>query len=160
MSYDNQRVRRIVTPEAALTKLMVLASRAEKCSSDAYVLLKRWGIEDAESCKIVARLVSEKYIDDRRYAKAFARDKMRYSGWGTFKIAQALKMKAIPKEVIDESLEELDPEEKNEKLKSLLQKKLRQTTAKNDYELRSKLFRYALSKGYEYDAIESALSEI
>lgn len=151
---------REVTPEEALTKLMTMASRAEKCSGDAMKLLKRWGIDAKASEEIIERLIRDKYIDDSRYAAAFVKDKSDYGGWGAFKISQALKIKGVPKDIIDAALETLSESDAHEKLVTILKNKLRTVKASGNYELRGKLFRFALSRGYSYDDIISAIEDL
>ena len=77
-----ERTKRTRTPEQALKALMRLASRAEKSSGDAMRLMAGWGVEPSQRRAVLEKLVGMKFIDDRRYAEAFVRDKMRFSGWG------------------------------------------------------------------------------
>ena len=48
--------------------------------------------------------ISDKYIDDKRYAAAFANDKIKFSHWGKIKVAYALRQKNIPQQFIDYAL--------------------------------------------------------
>ncbi|MFI3267083.1 MAG: regulatory protein RecX [Rikenellaceae bacterium] len=160
MNFFKPKIKRIVTPEAALTKLMVLTSKSEKCSGDALRLMARWEIDEQSQSEILKRLISEKWIDDRRFAEAFVRDKSTFSSWGKYKIKNALRTKGIDKETIDDVLEAMNNEDSIENLVLLLKKKKRNTKANSDYELKGKLFRYAMSRGFEYDDITSALNKL
>lgn len=151
---------RTKTAEQALAALMRLCARAEKCEGDARRLLRRWGVADGEAAKVLERLVRERFIDDRRYAAMFVREKLHLSGWGVYKIRTALHRKEIARELIDEALEGLDRDRMGDRLREQLQRKLRTTKAKNGYELRNKLFRYGLSLGYEFEQVREAIDHI
>ena len=150
-------------PSAALTRLMLLCSRSEKCTDDIRRLLERW--EVAEECRdeIIGALTAQKYLDDRRYARAFARDKLTYNRWGRQKIYHALRMKGIPSADIVRALEEMPDNLEAEQLETVLRRKRASVKAENEYRLKEKLVRHALSKGFELDdilrAVDGILSE-
>ena len=81
------------------------------------------------------------------------RDKYRFNQWGRMKIVQALRMKQLPSEDIEAGLEEIDEEEYNNVLKSLLAQKARGLKAGSDYERNSKLIRFAVSRGFAMDEV-------
>lgn len=150
-----EKVKREVTPEAALFKLMALCSRGEKCVGDARRLLKRWEVGPADSDKIVDRLLQDRYIDQKRFCRAFVNDKSQYSGWGRYKIGSALRAKEVSKEDIEEALDSISNEESSQMLERLLRSKMAKTKFSTSYELKGKLLRFAASRGYGFeDAIE------
>ena len=102
---------------------------------------------------IVAHLIKERYIDQCRFAVAFVRDKYRFNQWGRIKIAQALRMKHVASDAISEALDEIDEEEYEDILTSLLQKKSRSVKANSEYERNGKLIRFAVSHGYDMGEI-------
>ena len=103
------------------------------------------------------RLVSERYVDDERYARAFVKDKVRYNKWGRRKVEQALWQKHIDDDIRQRVLDEVDDEEYLDVLRPLLTQKRRSTQAASDYELNQKLVRFALSRGFTYDIIRQCL---
>lgn len=144
---------RTKTPEQALSSLMRTCARAERCSSDALRSMRRWGLSDADARGVLESLVRERFIDDGRYASAYVREKMRFSGWGERKIRAALRAKAIAPALIDKAMEQLMPEDNSARLEEVLRKKAAKSTARNDYELKGKLVRFALSRGFDLDDI-------
>ena len=74
--------RRTKTPEQALTTLMAMCARAERSSGDARRLMTRWGVAEQDQEGVLQRLIDDRFIDDRRYAAAFVRDKRTFNGWG------------------------------------------------------------------------------
>ena len=84
-----------LTPPEALHRAAALCSSSEHCITDIREKLSRWGIGELDARTIVERLVQERFIDEERYAIAFAKDKFRFSGWGRIKIRYALQQKRI-----------------------------------------------------------------
>jgi regulatory protein len=87
---------------------MRLAARSEKSSGDALRLMQSWGVEPSARQGVLQKLIDNKFIDDHRYAEAFVRDKMRFSGWGAFKLRAALRNKGISADIIEEVLHSLN----------------------------------------------------
>ena len=69
-------------------------------------------------------------------------------------------IKGIAAAIIDEALARLDPANQSERLRTQLEKKLRLTRYKDTYDLKTKLIRYGLSLGYDYDAVLDAAGEL
>lgn len=141
------------TESEAYTHLTTLCARSEMCRLDALRRLSRWQVPDTIAEKIVARLVQERYIDEERFAHAFANDKFRYNHWGTVKIALELKRRRVPQDCIDKALADIDTDESQATLHQLLQKKRPSVRGKNAYEIRGKLIRYAVGKGFPLDEV-------
>ena len=136
-----------------LDKLRRLCSRREYCSSD--ILKKASAALDGDmdtAREILDELVKEKYVDDLRYASAFARDKSSIAGWGEKKIGYMLAAKGIGKDIITEALTEIDRHKADGRLEKLLDNKWK--TLKNDPQAKMKLIRFALSRGYDYERIK------
>ena len=135
--------------KAALSRAMALCSKSEYCISDIQAKLNKWGIGEKEAGKIVSALVKERFLDEKRYAGIFVRDKLKFNKWGKIKIAAHLRMKNIPSGIIKEALESIDNEQYVGMLKNLLSEHRRHIKAKNQYDLKGKLLRYGQSKGFE-----------
>ena len=155
------RERKIKTAQQALQSLMRLCARSEKSTGDALRLMRTWGVPEAEQRGVLDRLIADRYIDNRRYAEAYTREKSRLAGWGERKIAMQLRLKGVERETISVVLAEvLQDDSMAERLQEKLEKKLRTIKASNDYELRGKLLRYALGLGYDYDMAAEAVDRV
>ena len=144
--------------QACLHRLQRLCSRAEYCTQDLY----RKALKDLEgdadaAAQVVDALVQERYADNARYAAFFARDKAALQGWGPVKIRFQLRAKGIPEEAIAAALQEVDPLKAGEKLEKLVAAKAR--TLEGDAYKRLKLIKFALGRGYDYDAVEKAVDK-
>lgn len=128
-------------------------AKREYCTSDIYKkALDRLEGDSAAAEEIVAKLIANGFVSDLRYATAFAREKASLTGWGPVKIRFALSAKHIDREVIDEALGEIDAEKADAKLERLLEAKRR--SLEGDPQIRLKLIKFALSRGYDYDTVK------
>ena len=142
-----------------LDNLRRQCSRREYCTSD--VLKKAEKALEGDKDKamqVVATLVEEKYVDDLRYASAYAREKSSISGWGAVKIRYMLSAKGISRDLISQALEEVDPQRADNRLVKLLENKYR--TLKEDPQCKLKLLRFALGRGYSYDEVSGYIDAL
>ena len=139
--------------------LSTQCARREYCVADIRrKALERLEFDAAAAEAVVASLVSDGYVDDRRYAAAFARDKSSLSGWGPVKIRSALLARGVDRAVVLEALEEIDPERAASRLEKVLEAKWR--TLRDDPQGRLKLIRFALSRGYDYEPVRPLVERL
>ena len=146
-----------VTEQGAYLQLAQLCARAEHCQYELIEKMRRWEMSDEAQARVMQRLVSERYVDDERYARAFVRDKIRYNKWGRRKVEQALWMKHIDKSVANEALDAIGDEEYLAVLRPLLKQKRKSMKAQSEYELTMKLIKYAISRGFTMDIIKQCI---
>lgn len=149
-----------LSPENALSRAAMLCSRCEQAEFDIRNKLKTWGVDKFHTEEIINRLIDEKYLDNQRYAKAFARDKFRFDGWGMMKIAFNLRRKDFPQHVIDLALDEIDTEEYEQMLYRILNQKLHSLKGKEPLLIKAGLVRFAASRGFEPDLIYRMISKL
>ena len=142
-----------------LDRLRGLCSRREYCYADVLRKAKDALDGDVQAAKEVAdELVADRYVDDHRYASAYARDKSAIQGWGEVKIRYMLSAKGVPRDVIDKALQEIDQNKADSRLEKLLHAKLK--SLKDDPQVRLKLLRFALGRGYSYDEVNSLINTL
>ena len=112
----------------------------------------------AEAGEILEHLISEKYVDDLRYASAYARDKASISGWGATKIRYMLSAKGISPDVISQALEEIDASKAQVRLDKLLENKFK--SLKDDPQCKLKMLRFGLGRGYAYEDVASVVDAL
>ena len=175
----------VYTELEAYVKLSALCASAEYCEADMRKKMSRWHIisttstaegeqsdmkfdadaddsSDADSDiqeRIINKLREEKFIDDARYAHAFVRDKFRYNRWGNVRIQQELRARKIDQCIIDEALEEITDDDNLDALRALIENKRRYVKGKSDYDIRCKLIRFAIGKGFQMDDIMRVLDD-
>lgn len=149
-----------LTPDEARARLMDLCSCGEYSSGEAMERLRKWGITGRDATAIVQRLINERFIDDERFARAFVRSKVSYSGWGRLKIRAAMIQKGIERELIDLAMdEEIDKQAYYANLADALRSKARTMPEHLDSDCRARLLRFAAGRGYEPGLIMEMLPE-
>ena len=139
--------------------LSAQCAKREYCTSDVRrKALERLEWDAAAADAVVAALVDEGFVDDHRYAAAYAREKSALSGWGPVKIRSTLLARGVPRDAVLAALEEIDPERATAKLEKVLETKWR--TLRDDPQGRLKLIRFALSRGYDYDPVRPLIERI
>ena len=146
-----------MSEQEALLRLTSLCSTAEHCSHEMLEKMRRWEIDEDTQARILEYLVKEKYIDDERYARFFAKDKIRYNKWGRRKVEQAMWQKHIDADIQQRVLDEIDDDEYLLILRPLLKCKRRAVKAANNYEMNMKLIRFAMGRGFTMDIIRQCL---
>lgn len=137
--------------EEAYKRLSYLCAGAEYCEADMRKKMRGWELPEGGEAEVLKRLKSDKFIDEIRYAHAFVRDKYRYNRWGKVRIGRELRMKGIDPVIIEDALEEVDEGEYEETLCGLIESKRRTVKGKSEYDIKMKLVRFAVSKGYSLD---------
>ncbi len=135
----------------ALARLRQLCSRSEKCVADIRKKLADWEVPAVEMPEIITSLQAAGFVDEQRYAKAFARDKSRLARWGVLKISNALRSKQINDAMIKAALAEIDPSTAHDNLVHLLRQKKQSLKPDSPETQKVKLLRFALSRGYSYE---------
>ena len=158
-----ERVKRVVTPENALQKLMVICSKSEKSSCDAIRLMQKWEVDKSKMKAVIETLKRDRYIDDKRYIEMYVRDKVRFSSWGGRKIIDTLVMKGLDRSLVAQAVDEqVTSTDSKEKLSLAMKKRYEQIRLKETdaYKLRDKLFRFAASRGFDFDDIRVVIDKI
>lgn len=142
-----------ITEQEALQKLSALCARAEHSSGEMLEKMRRWQLSEDARERVLDRLIDEKFVDDERFARLFVREKIRFDRWGRRKIEQALYQKGVASDISRRVLDEVDDETYVAELKKLIAAKRRSVQAESDYEMRAKLTKYALGRGFGYEVI-------
>ena len=146
-----------ISEKEALLRLAALCAQGEHCQLEMTEKLRKWEIGEEAQARIMQKLVSGRYVDDERFARAFAMDKVRYNKWGRRKVEQALWQKHIDDDIRQRVLDDISDEEYLNILRPLLKQKRRTTKAASDYELDQKLIRFAVGRGFTFDIIRQCI---
>ena len=134
---------------------------AENAPQVKYMLNSSRGeLDEDDSSRIIVILKKDNFINEERYAMGFVKDKFNYNKWGKLKISAHLRAKNISGEIIKKALSTLDNETYKKTLNDLLISHRRSVKAKNQYDLKAKLLRYGLSKGFESSLLYDLLNTL
>ena len=143
-----------------LHKAASYCSISEHCISEVEEKLSGWGVSDTDKKEIISKLISEDFINEKRYCNYFVKDKFRFNKWGKIKISYSLKQKGLSNELINSALNTIDDGEYEEMLASILKIKLAGLKYEYEYEKQGKLFNFAQSRGFESQVINRVVKLI
>lgn len=149
-----------IDEKEAMIRAEALCSSRECCISEIEEKLIRWGQNPEAQQRIICHLLEERYIDEKRFCRAFALDKMRYNRWGRIKIGQALRLLGVSERDREAALDELPAEEYEEIFVRLLRAKSPTIKAASDYEHRAKLIRFLQGRGFELRLIMNHIENL
>lgn len=141
------------TPRQAKLKMESFCAYQERSQQEIRDKLYNWGLCADDIENIIADLITDNFLNEERFAKAFVRGKFRIKKWGKIKIVQHLKAKRVSPPLIKIALREIDLDEYEENLDMLIQKKVGNDAHLLSLTEKSKLVRYLQSKGYENELI-------
>ena len=146
--------------ERAVQKVKNYCGYQQGSNDDVKQKLYGYGQFKTEGEELLCRRIEEHYLNEERYAIAFAGGKFRMKQWGKTKIKYELKLKKVNEYCIKKALNGIDKEDYFKTLKKLADEKSRTLKAeKNIFIKTKKLQNYLVGKGYEYDLIAAILKE-
>ena len=145
--------------EVALGKAIALCSSSEHCTSQIMEKLSLWNVSVRDANNIMDYLLKEKYIDNKRFARAYCHDKFCYNHWGRIKIRQMLRHLRLDDEEIEEGMQTIPDEDYLQTLNDALQAKDRTLREKDVYQRKAKLVRHLLSRGFETELVLDAVND-
>lgn len=146
--------------EQILQKLETFCAYRERCEAEVKQKLFSLQVKNEDVDFYIQYLKENNFLNETRFAASFSRGKFNIKNWGKIKIKQALQVKQIDANKIQQSLEQIDTTDYLSKLKNLLIKKNKNIREEDENKRKQKLFAYALQKGYESTLIHQAIKEI
>jgi regulatory protein len=147
--------------KALLTQALEKARRwcalQERCHTETRTKLHDWGIHGDEAEEVISNLISEGFLNEERFARAYARGKFRIKHWGRIKIVSELKQKKISAYCIRKGLEEIDETEYLQTLEQLYAKRVKEVKERNPWTRKAKIYTFLAGKGFEPDLIRELM---
>jgi len=122
--------------------------------------LQSFGLNSDSVDEILSRLITDGFVNEERFAKAFAGGKFRVKKWGRHKIELALKSHDISSKCIAIGLREIDNDDYRDTLRKLLIKKSETIGEENVYKSRDTISKFAIGKGFEPDLVWELMREL
>src|SRR3990172_12389464 len=148
-----------MTDKEAFLKAQKYCVYRERCHKEVRDKLCEWGILPEVSENIIAGLITANFINEERFARAYAGGKFRIKKWGRIKIKKKLQSKNISKYCIKMGLEEIDENDYLKSLKYIIEKKVRSLDIADKYIKNDKIAKYAISKGFEPELVWDILKD-
>ena len=148
-----------IDKRTASVKIEAYCAYQERSQYEVRGKLIALGLRNEALEEVISTLIEQDFLNEERFAKAYAQGKLRMKSWGRNKIAQGLKFKQVSTPLIKKALNSLNEEEYLEQLRELLDKKGPFIKEQVAYKRNYKLTQYALSRGFERDLISLVLKD-
>jgi len=151
--------KKYLTKEQALQKLKHYCAYQERCHSEVKEKLYNLGVWKKEHDEIIASLIEENYLNEERFAIAFAGGRFRIKQWGRVKIKYELKQKQVSDYSIKKALKQIDETDYFKVLNKLAKEKY--TSLKSEQHLirKKKTINYLIGKGFEMELVRGAVGK-
>ncbi|WP_194774981.1 regulatory protein RecX [Pararhodonellum marinum] len=156
--YSESKPKNKLDPKTAKLKIAAFCAYQERCQQEVRSKLYDYGLYSDEVEDLLAVMITEGFLNEERYAKAFVRGKFGLKKWGRIKIAMELKQRKISENCIKIGFREIDPEAYTATLKSLVENKWNQLKDQDLFIRKMKVQRFLMSKGYEQDLIAEQIA--
>lgn len=160
MDFEDKKPKKKLTPNQATIKAQLSCAYQERCQQEMRDKLYEWGLYSNDVENIIANLISDNFLNEERFAKAYAGGKFRIKKWGRIKIKIELKRRKISDYCIKKAMQEIDENEYIKTLKSILIKKLKENPKGKQQVRNYKAAQHAISRGFERDLVWEAIKEV
>ncbi|MDP3930579.1 MAG: regulatory protein RecX [Bacteroidota bacterium] len=148
------------TQNEAILKAANYCAYQERCHNEVHAKLQEWGIYGEEASQVILFLIENNYLNEERFAQAFAGGKFRVKKWGRTKIKRELKLRQISDYCINLGLKEIDADDYVNTLKEIIEKQFEKSKLTHPILKKQKAFQYAMQRGYESDIIQDVLKNL
>lgn len=152
-------VKQFLNKETAYNRIHKYCAYQERSHSEVRSKLLDWGQKGIELEEIISSLVEGDFLNEERFAIAFARGKFRIKNWGINKIKSELNRKNVSDYCIKKAISLLPKSDYDIAIKKLIEKKEKSLVEKNIFKRKQKIANYLLSKGYESELVWKILSK-
>jgi regulatory protein len=155
MNYKVSQIK--VSAEVAQQKIMSWCAYQERSQHETRQKLYQYGIGEEDVEAIIANLISENFLNEERFAKAFVSGKLRIKHWGRNKIKVELKKHKLSEACVKIGLKSIDLEEYIEILKKVIEKKTKSIPSNHTQKTFYVVLNYLISRGFESDLVRENL---
>lgn len=148
------------SPQEAGQKIQRYCAYQERSHQEVRTKLFTYGLSSVEVDRIIVELIDQGFLNEERFARAYAGGKFRMKKWGRLKITHGLEAKGVAPNCIKIGLKEIDNDDYEASLKEFLETKAGEITMDNLYARRDKISKAAVQRGYEPDLVWKFLKEI
>jgi regulatory protein len=149
-----------ITPFVAIEKIKNWCAYQERSQNETRSKLLEYGLSTEEADNIITELIAENFLNEERFATAFASGKFRIKHWGRNKIKSGLKFHRVSDYCIKKALADIDENEYESTLVKVMEKKLKQTKAGDSRKKYYTVLNYMVSRGFESDLVIEQLKLI
>ena len=163
----NKRTKKSLSVDDALARARKYCAYSERSRVEVARKLKEYGVMEGDIDMILEKLVKEGFLNEKRFASAFAGGKFRMKKWGRNRIKIEMERKGLSSELISNGLSELPEKEYLDTIDGLLNKKWKMLQRRGTGNIskptladKQKLIRFVLQKGYEHDMVMNRMRKL
>ncbi|MBO9660991.1 MAG: RecX family transcriptional regulator [Chitinophagaceae bacterium] len=149
-----------LTKEQALQKLRHYCGYQERSHSEVKDKLYQLGVWKKDHDEIIASLIEDNYLNEERFAIAFAGGKFRMKQWGRVKIKYELKQKQVSDYSIKKAMKQIDENDYQKLLEKLAEDKYASLKSEQYLIRKKKTQDYLMQKGFEPELITRVVNQI
>jgi regulatory protein len=157
---EEPKFKKRFTPSEALSKIYKYCAYQERSHHEVKKKLFDYGLHSDEVDQILSKLITDGFVNEERFAKAFAGGKFRMKKWGRVKIEKELNALGLSRNCISRGMKEIVDDDYQKTLRQLLEKKNNLLNEANSFVRKDKLAKYAIGRGYEPDLVWRTIKEI
>jgi regulatory protein len=157
---EEKKKNKRLTPVEALSKAYRYCAYQERSHSEVKNKLFSFGLHSDEVDQVLSRLITEGFVNEERFAKAFAGGKFRMQKWGRIKIENELNALGISRNCIQRGMKEILDDDYKKTLQQLLKKRNDLSSESDPFKKRNKLAQYAIGRGFEPELVWRMIKEI
>ena len=137
-------------------KIEYFCAYQERSHQEVRNKLYDYGLATDQVDNLISDLITDNFLNEERFADAYASGKFRMKKWGKIKIKLNLKQKRVSDYSIRKALANIDEEDYLQCIVLLVEKKHLASTG-NKWEKRKKTMSFLLNKGFEADLVKEEL---
>ena len=153
MQQENSKQASPIDKKTAQLKLANFCAYQERSQQEVREKLVKMGIASDDLEDIIVFLSSENFLNEERFAIAYAGGKFRVKHWGKLKIKNALRLKGTSEPCIRKALQLIDQETYTQMLKKEIKRKAKEISESNVIKKTNKLAAYLIGKGFESELV-------
>jgi len=148
-----------LTKEQALQKLKHYCAYQERCHREVKEKLYSLGVWKKDHDEIISKLIEENFLNEERFAIAFAGGRFRAKQWGRVKIKYELKQKKVSEYCIKKALKQIEEEAYLKTVKKLAEEKYASLKSEQYLIRKKKTMDYLVQKGYETELVRKVMDK-
>lgn len=160
MASDEKREKKRATPTEALAKIYRYCAYQERSHLEVKKRLYSYGLSSEEVDQLLSKLITEGFVNEERFAKAYAGGKFRMKKWGRLKIENELNALGLSNRNITRGLKEIETDDYENALQQLLDKKNALLNEPDAFRKRDRLAKFAIGRGYEPELVWQLLKKM
>lgn len=152
--------KKYLTIETIILKTQHWCAYQERSQFELDKKLVEYNLTESEKLEVISNLITNNFINEERFAKAFTSGKFKIKKWGKLKIKAHLKLHKVSPKLINQALNIISEDEYNATIENLINFKLKTIKPLPAFIKKQKIINFLQTKGFEFDLIMDEINKI